>query len=99
MEYTITNLSASLITSFTFPLQAKDNDSMVVKYSVTGPDAAQFTVDEITGEVYVVKGLECDPQCNLSVKASDGDNDAQLNVKVRGLILAINIIFSFSLAK
>lgn len=53
-----------------------------MKYSVTGPDAAKFTVDEETGEVYVVKSLDCDPECEFSVTASDGDNDAQLNVKV-----------------
>ena len=66
-------------------LQAKDSDGPEVKYSITGNNADQFTVDEDTGEVFLVKGLDCDPKCEFSVNASDTINSDEMKVTVSKL--------------
>ncbi|XP_063841143.1 uncharacterized protein LOC135089487 isoform X2 [Scylla paramamosain] len=73
-------------------VQAKDSDGPEVKYSITGKAADQFTVNENTGEVFVVKGLDCNPQCEFSVNASDTVNSNRLSVTV--LPLGMDHIFT-----
>ncbi|XP_050711277.1 protocadherin-23-like isoform X7 [Eriocheir sinensis] len=74
-------------------VHADDKDTEDLKYSVAGENAAQFTVDEETGDVYGVEGLSCDSECVFSVTASDGTKQDQVNVKV--LPLNTDHVFTF----
>lgn len=75
-------------------LQAKDSDGPGVKYSITGNAADQFTVDEDTGEVFVVKGSNCNPDCKFSVRASDTVSSDEMNVTVSGLYTLLTFLKS-----
>ncbi|XP_045128382.1 uncharacterized protein LOC123514532 isoform X6 [Portunus trituberculatus] len=76
-------------------VQAKDIDGPEVKYSITGDAADQFKVDEDTGDVFVVKGLDCNPKCEFNVRASDTINSNEMKVTV--LPLGMDHIFTLNM--